>query len=68
LVEKAVSFDEPRVRLVYKNIAPESVHDQDFLKRLKGIMESRDVPIAVIESLFASGDAAPATSGFSKPW
>jgi hypothetical protein len=64
MIRKAFSFEAPRVRTVYKNIAPESVRDPEFLKPLQEIMQRRRVPIAVIESLFASGDAAPAKGGF----
>jgi hypothetical protein len=58
----AVNFDPPHVRVVYKNIAPESVGDARFLEPLKAIMERRDVPVKIIASLFMSGDAAPAPS------
>jgi hypothetical protein len=60
LSRNAISFEEPWVRVVYKNIAPESVRDPGFIEPLKKIMQRRGVPVAVIESLFASGEAAPA--------
>jgi hypothetical protein len=63
LSRKAILFEEPRVRVVYKSIAPESVRDPAFISPLKKIMQRRNVPVAIIESLFASGDAAPAKSG-----
>jgi hypothetical protein len=62
LSHKAISFEEPWVRVIYKSIAPESVRDPEFIEPLKKIMQRRSVPVAIIESLFASGDAAPATS------
>jgi hypothetical protein len=61
LLSTAISFEPPRVRVVYKNIAPESVRDADFLEPLRKIMQRRGVPISIINSLFASRDAAPAT-------
>jgi hypothetical protein len=60
LSSEAISFEEPRVRVIYKNVAPESVRDPKFLEPLKNIMKRRGVPVAMIEGLFASGDAAPA--------
>jgi hypothetical protein len=65
LLRKAISLDPPRVRVVYKSIAPESVRDSEFLEPLKKIMERRGVPFAMINSLFTSGDAAPTKSGFN---
>ena len=61
LSSKAISFGAPIVRVIYKNIAPESVTDPNFLEPLKKNMERRGVPRTVIDSLFASGDAAPAS-------
>jgi len=60
LSNEAISFEKPQVRVIYKNVAPESVRDPKFLEPLKEIMKRRGVPIAIIEGLFASGDAAPA--------
>ena len=60
VIRKAISFESPRVRIVYKNVAPESVRDHAFLEPLRKIMQRRGVPVSVIDSLFASGDAAPA--------
>jgi hypothetical protein len=60
VIRKAVSFEAPQVRVVYKNVAPESVRDPKFLQPLRKIMQHRGVPVCVIDSLFASGDAAPA--------
>ena len=56
----ALEFAPPYVRVVYKNIAPESVWDAAFLKPLQSIMERRSVLKAIIDSLFARSDAAPA--------
>lgn len=63
VIREAVSFDKPRVRVVYKNVAPESVRDPKFLEPLQENMRRRKVPVAIIESLFKSGDAAPASEG-----
>jgi hypothetical protein len=60
LSNQAISFEEPRVRVIYKNVAPESVRDPKFLEPLKKNMKRRGVPLAMIQALFASGDAAPA--------
>lgn len=54
-----LNFDPPSVRLVEKNISPKNVEDPRFLDRLKTIMERRRVPKDIIESLFATGGAAP---------
>ena len=56
----ALEFAPPYVRVVYKNIAPESVWDAAFLKPLQSIMERRSVLKAIIDFLFARSDAAPA--------
>jgi hypothetical protein len=66
VLQKAISLEAPRVRVVYKNVAPESVRDTTFLDPLRKIMQQRNVPIAVINSLFASGDAAPASRDFER--
>ena len=54
-----LNFDPPSVRLVEKNISPKNVEDPRFIDRLKSIMERRRVPKEIIESLFATGGAAP---------
>jgi hypothetical protein len=54
-----LNFDPPSVRLVEKNISPKNVEDPRFIDRLKTIMERRRVPKEIIDSLFASGAAAP---------
>lgn len=66
VILKAIAFEEPRIRVVYKNVAPESVCDDKFIEPLIKIMRRRKVPEAVIESLFASGDAAPARGGLDR--
>jgi hypothetical protein len=63
IAEKAISFDPRQVRIVYKSVSPESVQQKDFLDPLREVMRRRRVPRTVIESLFAIGDAAPATAG-----
>jgi len=63
LFQKAISLEPPQVRVIYKNIAPESVHDSNFVEPLKKIMQRRGVPLGVIDTLFSSGDAAPAIGG-----
>ena len=54
-----LNFDPPSVRLVEKNISPNNVEDPRFIDRLKTIMERRRVPKEIVESLFATGGAAP---------
>jgi len=54
-----LNFDPPSVRLVEKNISPKNVEDLRFIDRLKAAMERRRVPKEFIDSLFASGAAAP---------
>lgn len=66
LAQEAISFETPEVRIVYKSISPESVRQAEFLNPLLKGMRRRRVPIAVIESLFSAGDAAPPTTGFTK--
>ena len=57
--EKMLEFEPPSIRLVEKNISPKNVEDPRFLNRLKTIMERRRVPKDIVDSLFASGEAAP---------
>jgi len=57
--ENMLSFQPPSVRLVEKNVSPTNVEDPRFLTRLRTIMERRRVPKGIIDSLFASGEAAP---------
>jgi hypothetical protein len=60
IAREAISFDAPRVNIVYKNIAPDSVTEPKFIDKLRQSMRRRKVPETVIDSLFATGDAAPA--------
>jgi hypothetical protein len=62
---EAIAFEPPQVRVVYKNIAQESIYDADFHGSLRKVMIRRRVPISLIDSLFAVGDAAPAKGRFS---
>lgn len=57
--KQMLEFEPPSVRLVEKNISPKNVEDRRFLDRLKTIMERRRVPKDIIDTLFASGEAAP---------
>ena len=54
-----LNFDPPSIRLVEKNISPKNAEDPRFIDRLKTIMERRRVPKDIIESLFATSNAAP---------
>jgi hypothetical protein len=62
--ESGITFDEPKVKVLYKNVAPENIQDRAFLEVLKNIMIKRRVPPAIIASLFESGQAAPETGAF----
>jgi len=64
IFESGISFDEPKVKVLYKNVAPENIQDGAFLEVLKNIMVRKRVPPAIIESLFESGQAAPETGAF----
>jgi len=64
IFESGISFDEPKVKVLYKNVAPENIQDRAFLEVLKNIMIKRRVPPAIIESLFESGQAAPEAGAF----
>jgi hypothetical protein len=66
IFEGAISFDEPKVKVLYKNVAPENIHDPAFLGVLKKHMNRRRVPKAVIDSLFESGQAAPESGAFRR--
>jgi hypothetical protein len=63
---EAIAFEAPQVRVVYKNVAQESVHDADFREPLRNVMLRRRVPISIIDSLFSVGDAAPAKGSLSE--
>ncbi|WP_116599984.1 hypothetical protein [Primorskyibacter marinus] len=57
--DEMMNFAPPSVRLVEKNVSPKNVEDPKFLDPLRRIMEKRRVPKDIIDSLFASGGAAP---------
>lgn len=57
--DEMMNFAPPSVRLVEKNVSPKNVEDARFVEPLRRIMEQRRVPKEIIESLFASGGAAP---------
>jgi hypothetical protein len=67
IFESGISFDDPKVKVLYKNVAPENIQDPAFLEILKNIMIRRRVPPAIIASLFESGQAAPETGTFMDP-
>ena len=66
VVKKAVQIEPPRIHTVYKNIAPESAEKSDFLEPLKLAMRRRNVPMALIDDLFSSLDAAPSANRESR--
>jgi hypothetical protein len=65
LFKKAIAFEPPVVKILYKNIALETVHDPKFLEPLKEIMVTKRVPQTIIDTLFESGQAAPQVGTFS---
>jgi hypothetical protein len=64
IFEDAISFDEPKVRALYKNVAPENIRDPGFSDVLRNHMDRMGVPQEIIDSLFESGQAAPASGAF----
>jgi len=64
LFKRAITFEEPTVKILYKNVALENIRDKKFLEALKTIMLERRVPRAIIDSLFESGEAAPESGAF----
>jgi len=64
IFENAVSFDPPKVKVLYKNVAPENIDDGTFLTVLRKIMVKRRVPQKIIDSLFESGEVAPESGTF----
>lgn len=60
LFDKSIEFKEPKVRIVPKNIAPETIKDQDFKKKVEVAFRKRNAPESLIQSLFEDFDAAPA--------
>ncbi|MBW0159490.1 hypothetical protein [Sedimentimonas flavescens] len=59
LFDKSIDFREPNIRIVPKNIAPESVRDTDFKKKVEAAFRKRRAPEALIKSLFEDFEAAP---------
>jgi hypothetical protein len=64
IFESAISFDEPKVKILYKNVAPENLQNTMFLEVLERIMVKRRVPREIVNSLFETGQAAPETGAF----
>ncbi len=64
IFDDAISFDDPRVRVLYKNVAPENISDPAFSHNLRNHMDRRGVPQNIIDSLFESGHAAPEKGAF----
>lgn len=60
----AVTFEAPIVKVLYKNVAPENVRDESFLRTLKNSMVTRRVPQAIIDTLFETGEAVPEAGVF----
>jgi hypothetical protein len=59
LAVEAISFEAPQIRVVYKSISSESVHEPTFVNPLLKMMRRRHVPMTIIDSLFLTHDAAP---------
>lgn len=64
IFDNAVSFKEPKVKILYKDVAPENIQNSTFLEVLQKIMFKRRVPQEIINSLFESGHAAPERGTF----
>lgn len=64
IFDKAITFDPPKMKILYKNVAPENLRDTAFLDDLKTIMLKRRVPSDIVDSLFESGEAAPESGAF----
>ncbi|PWG03508.1 hypothetical protein [Sphingosinicella humi] len=58
LLDKAFVFEEPSIRVVPKDIAPESAAQEEFLVKLRVAMEKKRIPASIIASLFRNFDAA----------
>lgn len=56
--EKALTFEEPSIDVVYKDVSPDSAADPDFIEPLKEQMRKRRVPPRIIDELFSRFDAA----------
>ncbi len=66
MIANALSFQNPVVRVVHKDVSMQSIHDEEFRTLLEKAMRSRGVPISEITSLFGVGDAAPALASFNR--
>lgn len=64
IFDSAIAFDDPKVKVLYKNVAPQNIRDDLFTKGLKKIMEKRHVPKVIIDFLFETGEAAPESGAF----
>jgi hypothetical protein len=64
IFERAITFDKPKVKVLYKNVAPENIGDPKFVDVLKKHMIRKRVPKTIIDSLFESGQAAPESGAF----
>jgi hypothetical protein len=60
---KALQLEKPGIRLVYKNVAAESVSEASFIDPLRREMAKRGILQQVIDDLFVSTDAAPTVPG-----
>jgi hypothetical protein len=65
MINDALSFQNPTVRVIRKDVAFQSIHNEEFRATLENAMQRRGVPVAEIRSLFGVGDAAPAQASFS---
>ena len=64
MISEALSFQEPIVRVIHKDISMQSIHSEEFRALLEKAMRRGGVPVSEINSLFAVGDAAPARTSF----
>ena len=65
LIDKALSFQPPTLRVVRKNVASESVSDPSFIDPLIQSMKKKRVPQSIIDLLFTISDAALARDQMS---
>lgn len=61
IFDDTIDFDEPKVSIIPKNIAPESLRDGQFKALVESAFRKKKAPEALIRSLFAEFDAAPST-------
>lgn len=61
LFDDAVQFQEPKVRKTPKSISPENVRDEAFINGIRHAMTRRGHPQFIIDQLFSSFSAAPAS-------